>query len=38
MKIKKLNKDQLSRRLNYLKMTNPTSRWISYIKFHLKKK
>lgn len=37
MKIKGLTKQQLKRRLNYLKKTKPESRWIKYIKFHLKK-
>jgi hypothetical protein len=35
MKIKDMNKTQLQKRLNYLKKTNPTSRWIKYIKYHL---
>lgn len=35
MKIKGLTKIQLEKRLNYLKETNPTSRWIKYIMYHL---
>ena len=37
MRIKNLTKKQLEKKLNYLKKTNPTSRWIKYIRFHLKK-
>ena len=35
MKIKNLTKTKLKKRLNYLQKTNPLSRWIKYIKFHL---
>ena len=35
MKIKDMNETQLQKRLNYLKKTNPASRWIKYIKYHL---
>lgn len=38
MQIKNLSKEQLSKRLNYLEKTKPLSRWIKYIKFHLRKK
>jgi len=37
MKIKGLTKQQLEKRRNYLEKTNPTSRWIKYIKYHLRK-
>ncbi|KKN04835.1 hypothetical protein LCGC14_1093300 [marine sediment metagenome] len=36
MKLKGLTKDQLKNRLNYLEKTNPSSRWIKYIRYQLK--
>jgi len=36
MKIKGLTKQQLTKKLVYLQKTNPLSRWIKYIKYHLK--
>lgn len=37
MKIKRLTERQLKRKVNYLKKTNPKSRWIPYINYHLRK-
>lgn len=37
MKIKGLNQEQLEKRLDHLKKTNPQSRWIKYIQFHIKR-
>lgn len=37
MKIKGLSKKQLEKRLDHLRKTNPQSRWIKYIQFHIKR-
>ena len=37
MKIYGLSKKQMEKRLNYLQKTNSTSRWIKYLKYHLRK-
>ena len=37
MKIKGLTERQLKKRLNYLEKTRPASRWIKYIKYHLRR-
>ena len=38
MEIKNLSKRRLKNRMNYLQKTNPKSRWIPYVKYHLRKK
>lgn len=37
MKIKGLTKEQLEKRVDHLEKTNPKSRWIKYMKFHIKR-
>jgi len=37
MQIKGLSKERLEKRLDHLRKTNPKSRWIKYIQFHIKK-
>ncbi len=37
MNLKSLTQKQLSNKLRYLNKTNPTSRWIPYVKYHLRR-
>ena len=37
MRIYGLSKQQMKKKLNYLQKTNPKSRWIKYLKYHLRK-